>query len=193
MNKTQTKEKILNCGAELIHEKGFNNTGISEVLKLAGVPKGSFYFYFESKDDFGLALIDRYVELVRQIHRENGVHLEKEPDKRLFAFFDSLVEFMNRTGYRKGCPLGNLVQEMSDLNENFRTKLESVFTDGERFVRKCLKGAVETGVFRKDLDMEMLPGFLLNSYQGAVMMCKLHKSEEPYRQFRHYAESIIKE
>ncbi len=58
--KISTRDKILEHAALIIHKKGFNNTGIQEILESAGVPKGSFYFYFRSKEDLGLALIDHY-------------------------------------------------------------------------------------------------------------------------------------
>jgi TetR/AcrR family transcriptional repressor of nem operon len=56
--KQDTKQKIIQAGAKIIHRKGYNHTGIQEVLKAAGVPKGSFYFYFNNKEDFGLHVID---------------------------------------------------------------------------------------------------------------------------------------
>ena len=58
------KEKILETGAQIVRRKGFNNTGLIEVLKETGVPKGSFYFYFSSKEQFGLALIDVYTSFM---------------------------------------------------------------------------------------------------------------------------------
>ncbi len=53
-----TKEKILMTGADLVQHKGFKNTSIQDILKAAAIPKGSFYYYFDSKEDFGLQLID---------------------------------------------------------------------------------------------------------------------------------------
>ena len=64
MAKETTRSRILEVGSTIIHQKGFNNTGIQEILDKAGVPKGSFYFYFKSKEDFGLALIDQFEAMV---------------------------------------------------------------------------------------------------------------------------------
>jgi TetR/AcrR family transcriptional repressor of nem operon len=58
--KQDTKAHILDMGAQIVHQKGFNATGIQEVLNAAAVPKGSFYFYFKSKEEFGLQLIDHF-------------------------------------------------------------------------------------------------------------------------------------
>jgi TetR/AcrR family transcriptional repressor of nem operon len=57
-----TREKILNAAAQLIHRQGYNRTGLQEILTTAGVPKGSFYFYFKSKEDLALALVNRFIE-----------------------------------------------------------------------------------------------------------------------------------
>jgi TetR/AcrR family transcriptional regulator, transcriptional repressor for nem operon len=62
--KQDTKARILEVGGEIVHQKGYHSAGIQEVLKAAGVPKGSFYFYFKNKEDFGLQLIDQYTDFI---------------------------------------------------------------------------------------------------------------------------------
>ena len=92
MTRRETKAKILQQGAELVYRQGFNNTGIQEILESAGVPKGSFYFYFKSKEQFGLELIDYYMEFFRVMI---GTHLRKSdspPLERLRAFFAALEQ-----------------------------------------------------------------------------------------------------
>ncbi len=75
--KADVKNRILQEGARLVHRKGFHATGVAEVVEAAGVPKGSFYFYFDSKEAFGLELVDAYArrfqiqeDLVRQVAHE---------------------------------------------------------------------------------------------------------------------------
>jgi TetR/AcrR family transcriptional regulator, transcriptional repressor for nem operon len=65
MARTSARESIIRHGALLIHSKGYNNTGLADVLKAAKVPKGSFYFYFKSKDELGLAVLDHYWEFIQ--------------------------------------------------------------------------------------------------------------------------------
>src|SRR5208337_4914285 len=64
MAKEATRQAIIQKGAKLIHSRGFVNTGIQEIITAAGVPKGSFYFYFKNKDDFGASVIDHFSDLV---------------------------------------------------------------------------------------------------------------------------------
>ncbi len=91
-----TKEKFFQVGSKIIHRKGFNHTGILELLKAANVPKGSFYFYFKNKEDFGLQLIDFFAHNF---------------------FFDRLEEFQD---YKKSSPIQNLREFFLDYLPYFK-------------------------------------------------------------------------
>ena len=127
-----TRELLLRAGLEVLTEKGFSATGIDEVLGRVGVPKGSFYHYFDSKEAFGLELIQRYGDFfARKIDR----HLRNtalSPLDRLHAFIDDAKAGMARFGYRRGCQIGNLGQEMGALPESFRARLQDTFEDWQR-------------------------------------------------------------
>ena len=118
-----THELLLRAGLEVLTEKGFSATGIDEILGRAGVPKGSFYHYFASKEAFGLALIERYGEFfARKLDRHLG-NRGLPPLERLQAFVDDARAGMARLDYRRGCLIGNLGQEMGALPESFRARL----------------------------------------------------------------------
>jgi TetR/AcrR family transcriptional repressor of nem operon len=97
-----TKEKILMVGAEIIHRKGFNNTGIQEILKAAGVPKGSFYFYFKSKEDFGLHLIDFFGNFLFSICEKYLNDSSGSPIERLRLFFDEFLTYFEKNEFKGG-------------------------------------------------------------------------------------------
>ncbi len=100
--KQGTKKKILRAGAEIIHQKGFNNTGIQEILKSAGVPKGSFYFYFESKEDFGLHLIDFFSDFFFLRCDEYLKDASMPPIQRLRAFFHEFLVYFEENEFKGG-------------------------------------------------------------------------------------------
>ena len=83
MTAQQTKELLLAKGAEILHRKGFHDSGIQEVLEATGVPKGSFYYYFKSKEDFGLQVIDIYAGVIFQTLHSNMDDPEKPVLERL--------------------------------------------------------------------------------------------------------------
>jgi TetR/AcrR family transcriptional repressor of nem operon len=97
-----TKEKILMVGAEIIHRKGFNNTGIQEILKAAGVPKGSFYFYFKSKEDFGLHLIDFFGNFLFSRSEKYLNDSRGSPIERLRLFFDEFLTYFEKNEFKGG-------------------------------------------------------------------------------------------
>lgn len=97
---TETKERIIARGAELIHRQGFNNTGIKEILDAAEVPKGSFYFYFKNKEDFGLAVIDHYRSMFREMNAGLLTSTEGTPLERLEFFSAHLKSILLSRGIR---------------------------------------------------------------------------------------------
>lgn len=175
MAKQSTKERIIIEGARIVHEKGFNNTGIHEILQAANVPKGSFYFYFASKEEFGLNILDYHNSLVRQWMAQ---HLEESglsPLASLRAFFEGLCQKHETTGCHGGCPIGNLAQEMADLSDAFRAKAEEALTAMRDTFARCLEAARQRGEIDPTTDPLETADFLLNSWEGALLRMKAHK------------------
>jgi TetR/AcrR family transcriptional regulator, transcriptional repressor for nem operon len=185
MGKTDVKESIIKQGALLVHSKGYNNTGLSDILNAAGVPKGSFYFYFKSKDDFGLALLDYYWEFIKGMI---GVHFTNEgapPLKRLENFMDAYQRLFTKMGFKGGCPIGNLMQEMSDLNEDFRAKVDDIYSRMKASIARLLQEAYEKGDLADSADLDNMAQFILNSWEGSIMHMKLIKNDEPLKLFKN--------
>ena len=175
----ETREALIRCGTELLTEKGFNSTGIDEVLKRVGVPKGSFYHYFESKDDFGLAVIDNYAAyFARKLDRwllAEG----RAPLARIADFVADARGGMARFDFRRGCLIGNLGQELGALNEVYRERLEAVFGDWQARLARCLEAARAAGEIAPDADCERLASFFWIAWEGAVLRAKLVRSTAP--------------
>ena len=100
--RTDSKARILKAGARSVLEKGFNATGLQEVLAAAGVPKGSFYFYFKSKEDFGLELIDYYARSYFERLDRCLKDPSQTPLQRLRYFFDRQVSSFKKNDFRGG-------------------------------------------------------------------------------------------
>src|SRR5512136_2181541 len=124
MKRIHSKEDIVQTGLDIIYSKGFNATGVEAILKQANVPKGSFYNFFSSKEEFGLAIIDRYVaeagELFGPIYNDESL----PPLERVRKGFEILAARFESNDCSKGCLLGNLSLEMSDQYEKIRERLE---------------------------------------------------------------------
>jgi len=178
-----TRKDLVWCGTELLTERGFQITGIEEVLKRVGVPKGSFYHYFRSKDEFGHAVIANYEQYyARKMDRIFG-NLDRSPMQRLMDFVLNAKSGMVKFDFRRGCLIGNLGQELAALDTQFRERLEGVLLSWERRVADCLQEAIEVGELASGQDPEALSRFFWVGWEGAILRSKLMRSLQPIDQF----------
>lgn len=178
-----TRKDLVWCGTELLTERGFQITGIEEVLKRVGVPKGSFYHYFKSKDEFGHAVIENYEQYyARKMDRIFG-NLDRSPLQRLRDFVLNAKNGMVKFDFKRGCLIGNLGQELAALDTQFRERLESVLLSWEQRVSDCLKEAIAVGELAPGQDTEALSRFFWVGWEGAILRAKLMRSLQPIDQF----------
>lgn len=179
----ETRDLLLRAGLEVLTEKGFSATGIEEILHRAGVPKGSFYHYFESKEAFGSALIAQYAQFFACKMDHYLSDKTRSPLTRLRAFISEAQASMARHSFRRGCLVGNLGQEMGSLPESFRKQLQTVFADWQFRLSRCLIAAQETGELSRQADCEQLAAFFWIGWEGAVLRAKLEQSAAPLEIF----------
>jgi len=177
------KTRILKAGARIVLEKGFCDTGLAEVLEAAKVPKGSFYFHFKNKEDFGLQLVDAFAEALKssqeKIFRDESLsHLE-----RIRLLFRRQTELFQKHDFKGGCPIGNLSLEMGDRSPLFRKKLDRVFCELKKELAFQLDQAREKGEMAGPVDLEETADFILSSWQGALVQMKVAKSTVPHEIF----------
>ncbi len=179
MTKETTKDRLLAHAARIMRKKGFNNTGIQEILQSAGVPKGSFYFYFKSKDDLGLALIDYHAKSLAARNEPVLKSSDTPPLQRLKQFFEGTRLLSNQEEEMSGCPIGNLTQEMGILSDAFQTKLRGVFNMMKGAIRECLEEARTRHEIDPRMDPDETADFILNSWQGALLRIKAEGNAQP--------------
>ncbi len=177
------KTRLLRAGARIINQKGFQDSGLQEILDQAEVPKGSFYFYFKSKEDFGLNLIDFYAEFFIGKAQQIFDGMEGPFVPKLRQFLDWQGDYMEANGYEGGCPFGILSQEMADRNENFREKLEKVFDLLRQKMAHVLTLAQEAGEINPLLDPLETADFIISAWQGALIQMKVTKSGDSRKAF----------
>jgi len=181
--RTDTRNALVWCGTELLTERGFQITGIDEVLKRVGVPKGSFYYYFKSKDHFGHAVIDNYEAYYAKKMDSIFNDTSQTPLQRLVNFTVNAKNGMVKFDFKRGCLIGNLGQELAALNTQFRERLEGVLVSWERRVAVCLSEAIDIGEIAPGQDPQALSRFFWVGWEGAILRSKLMRSLEPIDQF----------
>jgi len=184
--KENTKNRILEAGAEIVHLKGFHHTGLQEILEAAGVPKGSFYNYFKGKEDFGLQVIDYFVNfftsMVKQVVEDHAL----TPLEKINSILEWFKEFFKSKDYAYGCPIGNLAQEMGDLSPAFREKLKSAIKIMVDLYSVVLAEAQKAGEISQSLDVKEAAYFLVSSWHGALIHMKAVKGPEPLENHKRF-------
>lgn len=181
--KGDTKLRLLDAGTEIMLEKGYNATGIMEVLQSVGVPKGSFYWYFQSKEDFGLAIINQFDERVSEKLNTYLNDTSRTPLERLRHYCTEGRQNLQANQCRKGCLIGNLSQEMADQSEVFRARLEEILTQWRNRFAGCIAEAQKLGEISCELETADLAEFFLSGWEGAVMRSKTTKNTGPQDAF----------
>lgn len=183
MKKKDTKAEIISIGMELIAHNGYNATGIDAVLKQAGVPKGSFYHYFGSKEEFGLAVIDHFADHYDQKLQTFFDDERVPPLIRIRNYLENGLAKLTENQCAKGCLIGNLGQELADQNERFRARLDTIFGSWKERFADCLQEAQEAGELTPDVDPAAVAGFILSGWEGAILRAKVMKSPQPLQDF----------
>ncbi|WP_440875149.1 acrylate utilization transcriptional regulator AcuR [Thalassotalea sp. PLHSN55] len=178
-NSEDTRSALIRSGLEVLTESGFASAGIDGILKKVAVPKGSFYHYFASKEEFGIELIrsyDKYFvkKITDSLHNENLT-----PLARLADFADKAQAGMAKYQFKRGCLIGNLGQEIGLLPPSFRQLLQSVFAGWQQQVEQCLLHAQQVGELSKQENCQQLAEYFWIGWEGAVMQAKLMQSSQP--------------
>lgn len=178
------KQKLLEHGEGLLYSGGFHATGVQEIADSAGVPKGSFYNYFESKTEFALAVLGTYVDRTCELFEERLLRAEGTPLTRLRSFYADAIEQTEASGDFSGCLLGNLCQEMAGKDELFRQAIDAAMTRTRWYLVECIKQAQAAGEIAADRDADQLGRFLVASWHGALTRVKADRSTRPMRDFQ---------
>lgn len=181
-----TRDKLIGVGLELMRKSGYGATGVQEILQAARVPKGSFYHHFDSKEEFTVAVLESYVTL-------EGEHCEKVlgdrrqvPLRRLRRYFEDLIRTAGQSAPIQGCLMGSLSLEVAGVSPRLQGCLSSSFTRWQAAVTAVLLEAVEKGDLPKSTRPEALSGFVLNSWEGALLRSQADESDAPLNDFLHY-------
>lgn len=190
-NRVDTRARLVQIGTDILSEKGFDITTIDEVLRLAEVPKGSFYYYFPSKADFGLAVIDNYAFLWEQkltrLLRDPNV----SPLQRVRNYIFEAALGLETYEFRRGCLIGNLGQELGGLDDVFRERILGVLNSWTGVLADCLRQGQEAGEIRADLNTKQVASFFWFSWEGAILKAKIERSTVPLDQFRDVTMRIL--
>lgn len=181
-----TKAELIRSGLELLTEKGFSASGVEQILKKVGVPKGSFYHYFSSKEEFGKTVIESYDQYFCK--KLDACLLDKShpPLRRIRNFVEDAKAGMARHNFTRGCLVGNLGQEVALLPNSFRQQLINIFICWQQRIATCLIEAQNQHELSKNVNVDLLAEHFWVGWEGAVSRAKLVQNTKPLDDYLDY-------
>lgn len=177
------KDYLLDAGLEVMKSQGYNGTSVKDIVDAAGVPKGSFYNYFESKEAFAIEAIEKIAVDNLQCAAQQLSASSVQPLQRLNDFFTENVDQACGERFRVGCFLGNMCQEMADNSEIIRLKIKHVLLKYTQMIERVLVEAQQQGDIPAGKDTKVIAEFVFNAWEGSLMRMKASKCREPLDAF----------
>jgi TetR/AcrR family transcriptional regulator, transcriptional repressor for nem operon len=179
----ETKKRLLDHGVAMVLLKGYHGAGLADILAAAKVPKGSFYYYFASKEAFGAELVEHYLapflrRLVERLNAPGANGLEA-----LGAYFRELAAELEANDFQGGCLLGNLMGEIGDTSPAARDALKNGVDAYRDLLAKGLARAQMEGVARPDRSARAMADLLVDGWQGAMLRMKVERATAPLNAF----------
>ena len=164
-----SKEDIIQKGSWVIQTQGYNNTGISDILKSTGIPKGSFYNFFDNKESFLEEAIDYYAEQGYHQMKKILGNTDLSPLERLKSFYyDFMISSNKQTECRAGCLINNLSYELGAINLEIAKRLDKHFKRQVKLLANCISKGQESGQFRTDYKASELAEFMHTNTIGGM-------------------------
>jgi len=178
------KERLLRQGLRYFYDRGFHGTTVDAILEASGVPKGSFYHHFGSKEEFARAVLTRYTDFQLALLDRWASEPDLSATERLGRYVDELVELFVRSGYRRACLVGKLSTEVAVGSDAFREQIGASLLAWREHLAALLAQGQEGGDVRTDRTAEELATAILALIQGTFVLCIATRDEEALKAVR---------
>lgn len=187
-----TRNDLIRSGLELLTQNGFLSTGVDAIVKNASVPKGSFYYYFKSKEEYTQTVLDAYSNFFEHKLKKHLNESSYAPMVRLKNFIDDACDGIKKYNFTRGCLVGNMMQESPGLPLCFIKQLQDILDGWQALVATCLSEALSSGEICSDINNRQLAAIFWSGWEGAVMRAKLYCSTQPMYDFWSYFKSSVR-
>ena len=182
-----TRASLIREGLKVMITNGYDGVGLGAILDAAGVPKGSFYHFFSSKEEFAGEVINAYDRHYIELRDELLGDRSQSPLQRLANYFDELERIHREETPLGGCLYGVLAQTVAVRSPAFRDKLAAVFATWNAQLKRLLDEAKAAGEVAPRLDTQDAAAFLIEAYEGALIRMKVDGDFAAFRRFRLFA------
>ena len=184
-----TKAKLLQAAQELVLSQGFVGTTVDDICKKTKVTKGSFFHYFDSKEELGVELLKCYCANTKQMLSSGCDCNEKDPLKRIYGLLDCLITMAKKSGGR-GCLLGSMAQELAETHPEIRSICLKSFGELAHVLEAELKAAKAKHKPSGAVDPVSLAEHFVVVMQGSMLISKVRNSQTNGDGLRHYKEYL---
>jgi TetR/AcrR family transcriptional regulator, transcriptional repressor for nem operon len=178
--KTATRERIVETARDLFFKQGYVATGVAQILKESKANSGSLYYFFPSKEDLLVAVLEKYQALLEPRVLKPAFEKADDPIKRLFAVLEGYRLLLEATNFELGCPIGNLALEVSNSQPAARRLIIENFKAWCDAIRKLIEDAADR--LPRDVEAAGLATHVLATMEGSVMLARAYRSFEPFDQ-----------
>ncbi|OBB91761.1 TetR/AcrR family transcriptional regulator [Mycobacterium sp. 852002-30065_SCH5024008] len=179
----EVRNRLLAAGLGLVHARGFSASGVKDITDAAGVPKGSFYAYFSSKEAFAAAILAHYWAEI-EARLLPILAADGPAQERITRFFHALADEHEAGDFLLGCLVGNLSLELGGSSDPVRAELLRILERWDTALTDCVRsGQHGAGAIRRDLDAGQLAAQLIEAWEGAALRGKVTRSRMPYDRF----------
>lgn len=189
----ETRNRILEAAMDLFVFQGYERTGLAQIAKQAAVLPGSLYHFFPTKEDLLRATLEARLQLLWPLVLEPIWARIDDPIERVFGLLDGYRKMLTMTNYQHGCPIGNLVLELTETHPKIRELLAANFDNWKKAIADCFRAAASR--LPATIDPDQLAGFALTTMEGAVMLARTYRNTDAYDQsiaaYRDYIERLM--
>ncbi len=186
-----TVENILDVGTDLILKNGYHNVGLNGLLKEANIPKGSFYHYFNSKEDFGIQVIEHYSKRSLALLKTYLTDEGKNHKQRIISFFQDMKQAYVKKEFKEGCLLGNCSTELADYSDAFSYSIANELTKWQEVFENCIRQGQDNDNIKADEPPKVLSDLVLTAWEGALLRMKSSKNTDSIDNFILYLEKYL--
>lgn len=179
---TYIPECLINAGLDLFLNQGYNATGIQQITDHAGVPKGSFYNHFASKEAFASAVVARYAQNSERAWQQMMATAPQEPVEVIRHVFEQMMQYHERADQPCGCLIGNFAAEIALSSEACRSSLIAAQSAWRDRLADLIQSAQNAGTVRSDIDAVALSEMTWSVWEGSLLRMKIERSIRPVRQ-----------
>lgn len=184
MARQSLREQLLESGVQTLHRVGFGAASVRDITQAAGVPLGTFTNHFASKEQFAVAVLERYSD--RLVARTDATlrNPELEPRRRLDAYFDVIEDAFRAADWRFGCLIPNMALELSEHSEPLRELLLTTLAEQRGLFAEALSETEFASGSSNPQETLDRAGVIQAAWHGTLMQMKVERNAEPIRRFR---------